>query len=127
MFRLRVKDTFSAAHSLRYYQGKCEAMHGHNFEVEVEVQGDVLEDKTEILFDFKKLKRLLKSVLEQLDHTCLNDLTYFQQVNPSSENIAKYIFDQLKTKLPDKVGLNYVMVAEGKNSMAFYEQRSCVL
>jgi len=127
MFRLRVKDTFSAAHSLRYYQGKCEAMHGHNFEVEVEVQGDVLEDKTEILFDFKKLKRLLKSVLEQLDHTCLNDLTYFQQVNPSSENIAKYIFDQLKKELPDRIRLNYVMVAEGKNSMAFYEQRSCVL
>lgn len=122
IYRLRIKDKFSAAHSLRNYNGKCEELHGHNFGVEIEVYGKKLEKDTEILIDFKILKKFLKEVLNSLDHKFLNDLQYFQKYNPSSENIACYIYKNLQSKLPSGVNLKYVMVSEGENSMAFFEE-----
>ncbi|MDQ7032672.1 MAG: 6-carboxytetrahydropterin synthase QueD [Desulfonauticus sp.] len=122
VYRLRIRDKFSSAHYLRNYNGKCESLHGHNFKVEVEVYGQKLSQDTEILIDFKELKKMLKKILEDLDHTLLNDLDYFRVSNPSSENIAAYIYKKLKSKLPASVQLKYVMVAESDTSMAFVEE-----
>ncbi|PIE68967.1 MAG: 6-carboxytetrahydropterin synthase QueD [Deltaproteobacteria bacterium] len=118
---LRVRSDFSAAHQLRHYEGKCEALHGHNFMVEAEVAGTKLDPKIGYLMDFKELKRRLQTVLATLDHTCLNDLPGFATRNPTSEELARYIFEGLEPLLQDApVHLRWVMVAEKESSMAFY-------
>lgn len=120
MWKLKVKRDFSSAHQLRNYCGKCENMHGHNFGVEVEVEGDKLDEKVEILMDFKELKKSVDKILDTLDHQHLNSLEYFKTVNPSSENIAKYIYIQLKPDLPENVRLAWVSVSENESSTATY-------
>jgi len=122
-WRLRVRTDFSAAHQLRHYQGKCEALHGHNFSVEAEVAGNRLDAKVGYLMDFKELKSRLNQVVDTLDHTCLNELPGFSTRNPTSEELARYIFKALDALLQDSpVQLCWIMVAEKDSSMAFYER-----
>ncbi len=122
-WRLRVRSDFSAAHQLLHYQGKCEALHGHNFIVEAEVSGTELDPKIGYLMDFKELKSRLKIVLDTLDHTCLNELPGFSLRNPTSEELARYIFEALEPLLAEyPVCLSWVMVAEKESSMAFYQR-----
>ncbi|HTZ11100.1 MAG TPA: 6-carboxytetrahydropterin synthase, partial [Candidatus Margulisiibacteriota bacterium] len=99
-------------------KGKCEELHGHNWRVEMVVSQEGL-DKTGMVEDFTYLKKILKSQLEKLDHKYLNKLPYFQKVNPTSENIARYIFDALKLKL---LNIKSVTVWENNNSCATYEE-----
>ncbi len=123
LYRLRVSSQFSSSHQLRYYQGQCEHLHGHNFLVETEVEGDQLDPRTGLLLDFKELKRLLNSVLKELDHTHLNDLPPFREENPSSENLARYIFQSLKKILPyPNIRVREVSVAEKESSKAIYTE-----
>lgn len=121
MFRLKVQDHFSSAHYLRNYQGACENLHGHNWKVELVVEGETLND-IEILIDFKELKKILKEVLEELDHRLINELPYFQEKNPSSENIAKYIYLKVKEKLQDvpQIRVKEVTVFETEKASATY-------
>ena len=98
-YRLTVRLEFSAAHQLRHYQGKCEALHGHNFGVEVVVEGRQTDAKTGMLLDFGILKAETREVLAGLDHMHLNDLPAFAQQNPSSEHLARYIYQQLAGRL----------------------------
>jgi len=116
MYEVKVIDQFSAAHKLREYEGKCENLHGHNWKVEVCVRGEKL-DKIGMVIDFKELKAVLGKVLGELDHCYLNDLSYFKKVNPTSENIAKFIFDNLKLA---KLSASSVSVWESSNSCATY-------
>ncbi|MDZ7760012.1 MAG: 6-carboxytetrahydropterin synthase QueD [Desulfovermiculus sp.] len=123
LYKLRITDDFSSSHQLRHYQGKCEELHGHNFQVRVEVEGARLEPDTGILLDFKELKQKLNSVLQTLDHRHLNELEPFIQENPSSENLAKYIYTQLKSMLGQyPVQLTEVSVAEKESSEAVYSE-----
>lgn len=94
MFEIQAESMFSASHHLLNYEGKCENQHGHNWKVVVSVRGSVL-DKSNILVDFKFLKRKLNDVLDLIDHQDLNELEYFAGESPSSEMIAKFIFDRL--------------------------------
>ncbi|MDD5449978.1 MAG: 6-carboxytetrahydropterin synthase QueD [Candidatus Omnitrophica bacterium] len=94
MYKIKVISDFSAAHMLRGYKGKCENMHGHNWRVEVSVYSDKLNGLG-MVADFTELKKELNAVLEGLDHKNLNDLAYFKKSNPTSENIAKYIYDRV--------------------------------
>jgi len=98
MYEITVHSHFSSAHRLRYLHGKCEELHGHNWKVEASVVSDRL-NKEGVVIDFKILKQKVEKVLKPLDHTYLNDLPYFSGKEPSSENIAKHIFDQLKAEL----------------------------
>lgn len=116
MFEIKVTGEFSAAHNLREYRGKCEELHGHNWKIEVVVSGVNL-DKAGMIIDFKQIKSRLNKVLDKLDHKYLNRLNYFKRANPTSENIAKYIHDNLKTKV---TGLKLVTVWESDNSSASY-------
>ena len=118
MFKLKVESYFSSAHNLRGYHGKCEALHGHNWKVEAWVAKDRL-DKAGMVLDFRLIKNKLNKILEKLDHRYLNDLAYFKKVNPTSENIAEYIFKNLRRQIPQVCA---VTVWENENSCATYEE-----
>jgi 6-pyruvoyltetrahydropterin/6-carboxytetrahydropterin synthase len=118
MYRVRAEGGFAAAHFLERYHGKCENMHGHNYKVRVHAEGSSL-DEGGMLIDFGVLKDNLREVLKVLDHSLLNDHADFADGNPSAEKIAKYIFDNLKQKLPD-APLSMVEVFETDRNMAVY-------
>ncbi len=121
-YRLRIVDDFSSSHQLRNYNGKCENLHGHNFSVEVVVEGEKLDPEVEFLIDFKVLKKMLKEVLSPLDHVHLNEFPPFDIKNPSSENLAQYIYKEMKKKLEPypHISLCFVSVAEKETSRAYY-------
>ncbi|MBA3060971.1 MAG: 6-carboxytetrahydropterin synthase QueD [Nitrospirae bacterium] len=120
MFELMVDTTFAAAHQLRGYKGKCEQMHGHNWKVQVHVVAEKLND-IDIAIDFHDLKELLNEVITPLDHSFLNDIFPFTEKNPSSENIAKWIYDSLNKKLSDEhVQVSAVTVWESETTAATY-------
>lgn len=122
-WRLVVSGDFSSSHQLRHYEGKCENMHGHNFSVEVSVSGTRLDSRLGILMDFKELKRMLKTVTDELDHRHLNDLPAFSEVNPSSELLARHVYLRLQELLaPYAVHLDEVMVSEKDSSKAYYSR-----
>ncbi len=98
MYQISVERHFDAAHALRGYKGKCEALHGHRFQVVAKVKASALDD-IGLAYDFTELKRHLDDILSRFDHTCLNDAPPFDRINPSSENIAATIYDALKLKL----------------------------
>ncbi len=120
MFELTVRSSFAAAHRLRDYHGKCENLHGHNWVVEVRVRAESLND-VGLAIDFKDLKSATDAVLDRLDHKFLNDLEPFKEMNPSSENIARWIFGALTKRLSGLgVGLREVSVWENPNCCATY-------
>ncbi|OGI03511.1 MAG: 6-carboxytetrahydropterin synthase QueD [Candidatus Melainabacteria bacterium GWF2_37_15] len=116
MFELSVESHFSSAHRLLNYEGKCENVHGHNWKVEITIAGETL-DKSGMLIDFKILKSTLDEVLDKLDHKDLNSLEELKGISPSSENIAKFIYDELKQQLPQ---LTQVAVWETEKAKAVY-------
>lgn len=99
MFEVRVEADFAAAHFLKDYNGKCENLHGHNYKVFAHVKGTELNEGG-MLLDFSLLKKVLKSVCKELDHTNLNDMEIFMN-NPSAERIAMYIFNQIIVKIKE--------------------------
>lgn len=117
MYSIKVESSFSSAHNLREYKGKCEELHGHNWKVEVILKSARL-DKTGMLVDFHIVKKHLVAVLEELDHKYLNTLPYFKKVNPTSENIAYYIFKKLRSR---GVKVSAVTVWENVTSSATYD------
>ena len=120
MFHIFIKSHFSAGHHLRDYPGNCERPHGHNWKVEVTVKATEL-DSLGMGIDFRKVKEAVKKVLETLDHHDLNEHTDFQSINPSSENIAVYIFNNLQKDLTsDRYGVHSVTVCETDNSGVTY-------
>jgi len=118
MYSIKVEAGFSSAHNLRGYKGKCEDLHGHNWQVELIVSKEK-PDKIGMVMDFRDLKIKLDRVLEKLDHKYLNNIAYFKRVNPTSENIAKYIYGRLKAGIP---ALKSVTVWENAASAATYEE-----
>lgn len=122
MYELVVESKFSAAHQLRGYQGKCEKLHGHNWRVTVAVTSDRLNEQG-LAIDFHELKKFLREVLDQLEHTFLNDIFPFTEINPSSENLAKWIYDNLGKKVnDDHLEVSSVTVFESDTASAsFYE------
>jgi 6-pyruvoyltetrahydropterin/6-carboxytetrahydropterin synthase len=108
MFEVSVEHTFAAGHALRNYRGKCENVHGHNYKVRVLVRGEKL-DSVGMLVDFTELKRLLRAVSEPMDHVFINDLPPFTELNPTAENMAWYICEQMRAGLKSE---NNAAIAE---------------
>jgi 6-pyruvoyltetrahydropterin/6-carboxytetrahydropterin synthase len=100
MYEVSVDQTFAAAHNLRNYKGKCENLHGHNYKVRVRIAGKEL-DSTGLLYDFANLKQVMQAVISSLDHIYLNEFSPFDVLNPSAENIAHYIYEEIAKKLPE--------------------------
>lgn len=114
LWRLTVKEEMPSAHALRNYNGKCENLHGHNFTIELVVDGYTLDESVEYLIDFTILKQILKDITATLDHKVINDIEYFTHKNPTSENIAQYIYREAKKRLMkyETVNVHSVTVAE---------------
>jgi 6-pyruvoyltetrahydropterin/6-carboxytetrahydropterin synthase len=118
MYLVRVEASFAAAHFLSHYKGKCERLHGHNYKVRAWARGSSL-DEGGMLLDFGELKGALRTVLERLDHSLLNDEAYFQG-DPSAERIAEYVYKGILSILP-RAPLSAVEIFETDTSMARYE------
>jgi len=122
MYELKIITQMACAHQLREFEGRCEALHGHNWKIEVVVTGEELEPNG-ILVDFKKIKTATEKVIDELDHKFLNDLNYFREVNPSSENIARYIFKALGPSLDtQKARVSRVTAWESDTACASYTE-----
>lgn len=120
MYELKVISKFAAAHQLSMVTEKCENLHGHNWKIEVYVAGNKLNEWG-VLVDFGEIKRHLSDVMDILDHKFLNDINAFRDINPSSENIAKYIADQMQSRLTDpSIRVSRVRVWESDDACATY-------
>lgn len=120
MYEVMVREHFSSAHALRGYQGKCENLHGHNWVVEIFAHSTKL-NSIGIALDFSTLKGALRQRLEELDHKDLNELPPFEDINPTSENIAKYLFDTMSRAVNGEgVRIVRVNVWETPNCRASY-------
>jgi 6-pyruvoyltetrahydropterin/6-carboxytetrahydropterin synthase len=123
MYEVTIRRSFSAAHTLKEIGGKCEELHGHNFVVEVSVTVSDL-NREGLAIDFRVLKRWTEEILETVDHKYLNDIPYFKGFAPSSENIARFIYDKVVEKAHlQKIRVSRVTVWESEDARASYEGR----
>jgi len=109
MFEVTIEETFAAGHALRNYRGKCENVHGHNYRCQVTLAGEHL-DSIGLLVDFVELKRAVHSVLDRMDHQWLNEFPPFDAINPSAENMARYIYDEVHAGLQAKENVRIASV-----------------
>jgi len=122
MFEVTIIKSFSAAHLLAEIGGKCEELHGHNFKVEVTVGAPELNSEG-ILIDFRLVKKWLKNILDRMDHQHLNDLPFFAGRNPSSENLAYYIYQEMQVRVKEAgVKILRVKVWESGNAAVTYKE-----
>ena len=121
MFEVTIEETFAAGHALRNYRGKCENVHGHNYRCQVTFAGEQL-DEIGLLVDFVELKKTVHLVLDRMDHQWLNDFPPFDRLNPSAENMAKYIYDEVNAGLRATSGarLSAVRLWETDTASATY-------
>lgn len=122
MYELTIQTKFSAAHQLRNYNGRCENLHGHNWKVDVYVTAEKLDD-VGLAVDFRVLKDTTNGFLDQIEHKFLNDIPPFNEMNPSSENIARWLYLGLSNKLNDgNVKVSRIRVWESDNAAATYSE-----
>jgi 6-pyruvoyltetrahydropterin/6-carboxytetrahydropterin synthase len=121
-FVLKTLLDFAAAHTLNGYPGDCSKLHGHNWKIEVQVIGTQLND-IGMVIDFKDIKRQAKAVIKELDHTYLNDHAYFQDKNPTAENIAQYLYQTLASLINcDQVAMHSITVWENDRNCVTYSE-----
>jgi 6-pyruvoyltetrahydropterin/6-carboxytetrahydropterin synthase len=122
LYALTVRSSFAAAHRLREYEGNCERLHGHNWQVEATVESSEVDGRGMAL-DFRAMKGALHDILSRMDHKYLNEIPPFDVSNPSSENIARYIFEEMEGKIPPPACLARVTVWESEDARAEYSRR----
>jgi 6-pyruvoyltetrahydropterin/6-carboxytetrahydropterin synthase len=121
LYTLTVRSSFSAAHRLREYPGNCERLHGHNWRVEATVESREL-DAQGMAVDFRTIRGILAEAISRLDHRYLNDVAPFDAHNPSSENIARHIFEEMEGKIPGPARLCRVVVWESEDARAEFSR-----
>lgn len=121
-FEIYVESHFSAAHFLVDYPGDCARLHGHNWTVRIFVTCNAL-NKTGMGVDFRDIKQVLEGILADFDHTNLNDLPAFKDMNPTAENIAGFLYREISGKINrGGVTVSSVMVAETPDTGVFYRE-----
>jgi 6-pyruvoyltetrahydropterin/6-carboxytetrahydropterin synthase len=124
MYEVTIKQSFSAAHTLKEIGGTCEKLHGHTFIVEVSVSSCEITE-TGILIDFRILKEWTNEILKELDHKYLNEINYFKDLNPSSENVAKFIYDRISEKAENHhADVSRVTVWESEDAKVSYSGKT---
>ncbi len=124
MFEITVDESFAAGHALRGYKGKCENVHGHNYKVRVTLEGKEL-DAVGLLYDFHDLRKIVRDLIQALDHKFMNEIPPFDVENPSAENMAKYFYRGVKKHLPAEpngVRVQQVTVFETEATTATYKE-----
>jgi 6-pyruvoyltetrahydropterin/6-carboxytetrahydropterin synthase len=122
MYELKIITQFAAAHQIRGIEGGCERLHGHNWKVEVFVSGDKL-DENGLLIDFRVMKDKTEALMEELDHRFLNELEPFITLNPSSENVSRYVYEALSRQLnTDTIRISKITVWESDSACASYTE-----
>jgi len=119
VFELAVEDEFSAAHNLRGYEGDCEKLHGHNWRVRAQLRAERL-DPLGMVMDFRWLKAALREILSPLDHSYINEVAPFENLNPTTENLCRYVAERLQERLPAGVRLARVTCWESQECSASY-------
>ncbi|WP_319381702.1 6-carboxytetrahydropterin synthase QueD [Thiomicrorhabdus sp.] len=121
-FVLKTLLDFASAHSLKGYPGDCAKLHGHNWKIEVQVEGQKLNE-IGMVIDFKEIKRHAKEVVKELDHSFLNDHAYFQERNPTAENIAVYLFREMQSRIGSElVRMHSITVWENDRNCVIYSE-----
>ena len=120
MYTLSVETMISTAHRLRDYDGPCARIHGHNWKIRLEVKATVTDDKG-IVLDFTTLEQNLQQVTSSYDHQLINDVSPFDVLNPTAENLAKHIYDQVEKLLPAQIRMKKISVWETDRYMVSYE------
>ncbi len=122
MYRLNVRTNFSAAHQLRGYNGACQRLHGHNWQVRVSIKCSKLNELG-MAIDFTIIKKYLDSLMNEVDHRFLNDLEPFKNINPTSENIAKYFYERLSEMIEEEeCSVDEIEVWESEKSSVIYSK-----
>lgn len=121
MYRLSVEREFSSAHSLRDYSGKCAKVHGHNWKVRLTVCTENLDERG-MAVDFGNLKAVLDQVIAPYDHVDLNRVAPFDSHNPTAENLARVIFEQVAAKLPAGLEVDKIQVWESEKNRVEYSK-----
>lgn len=122
VYTLTVRTSFAAAHRLRGYEGDCENLHGHNWTVEVTIESDTL-DQRGIAVDFRVMKNALSAILSRLDHRYINEIPPFDALNPSSENIARHVFEKMEESIPAPARVLRAVVWESDDARAEFTRR----
>lgn len=124
MFELTVAAYMDSAHFLRGYHGKCAGVHGHSWKVEATVSGERL-NSLGLLIDFHDLKKNVQKVIGTFDHKLINDIEPFDKINPTSENLAKHLFWEIKDNLAAYPGIKLVrvLVSESRDTSAVYYEK----
>lgn len=120
MFEISVRGDISSAHFIKGHQGKCKNLHGHAWKIEVTLLSDQLNELG-MVADFSVLKGRLQDILAPLDHGCLNELPYFKEKNPTTENIAQYIYENFKDAV-EPIEVKQVCVWESDTSRIVYSE-----
>lgn len=119
-YELSIETHFSAAHQLRGYAGDCARLHGHNWHVKIYVSCNEL-DELGMGVDYKIIKREVKAALAPWDHYNLNDVPPFDVINPTSENVARILCQQMQQRLDDdRVRVSRVEIAETCTAKVVY-------
>lgn len=119
MFELVIETDFSAAHNLREYKGQCEKLHGHNWKVQVFLISEKL-DTLGMVIDFREVKKIIGDIISRFDHVYLNELPEFKSINPTTENLSKTLYHELKNRLPKGMRVGKVTTWESEHCGAAY-------
>jgi 6-pyruvoyltetrahydropterin/6-carboxytetrahydropterin synthase len=123
MYTVTIETEFSAAHIIHGYNGPCSRLHGHNWKVTVEAKTEVL-DHLGMSVDFYVLQKKTEEITAKFDHRDINSIPPFdKELNPTSENIARYIYDELKILLPSQIKLSFVAIGETGQYTAKYSEQ----
>ncbi|MBD3223602.1 MAG: 6-carboxytetrahydropterin synthase QueD [Caldithrix sp.] len=121
MYTLSIETSIAGAHYLNDYQGACARLHGHNWKIKVEVSSGILDD-IGMVIDFKDLKDIADSVIMPFDHQTFNDISPFDQMNPTAENLARYFFREIGRRLPQHVHMSKIYLWETEKYLVEYTE-----
>ena len=121
MFTISIETSFWASHQLVLPEGSKEPVHHHNWLVSADVSSDRLNSMA-VVMDFQELKAMVDDIVSEFDNMALNEISFFRQNNPSAENVAKYIYEKLRAKLPEGVKLQNIRVVEEPGCAANFSE-----
>ena len=121
-FIIRVEARFEAAHNLREYRGSPEPLHGHSWKVEAKFKCKKL-DHEDIGIDYVDVEKAIRNLAKGFDHRYINEIPPFDKINPTSENIAKWFYEQLdKPEVKQNSKLDEVVLWEGPCAYVSYRK-----